>query len=204
MLDDRVAGSSGHVWRGTHDGDSLARAIDQSVDVVDHDPRWRGVFEAERARLFELFPAVLIEVAHIGSTSVDGVRAKPIVDLMAGVTSMAPAVALLDPLCNHGYAVSDDLNHVLIDRQFLMRHADGRRTHHLHVVVHESQAWHDRVAFCALLRGDAELRGRYERLKMDLAARHAAHRDAYTEGKSAFIQAAIRRCRATFANRPLR
>ncbi len=201
MARDRGAGSSGPAWRGTRDGDSLARAVEQSVDLVDHDPRWHAVFEAEHARLVALFPGVFAEIAHIGSTPVADLRAKPIVDLMAGVSSMEAARALHDPLCDHGYAMSDELNRALTDRQFLMRHADGRRTHHLHIVVHESQAWHDRVAFCALLHGNADLRRRYERLKMDLVARHAEQRDAYTEGKSAFIEAAIRGCRTTLADR---
>ena len=192
---------SGHAWRGTHDGDSLARAVDQSVALVDHDPRWHAVFEAERARLVDLFPGVFIEIVHIGSTAIGDLRAKPTVDLMAGVASMNVAVSITDALCEHGYAVSDDLNGALTDRRFLMRHDEGRRTHHLHVVVHASQAWRDRVAFCALLRGDVGLRRRYELLKMDLAVRHAGDRDAYTEGKSAFIEAAIARC-PTPAHRP--
>ena len=121
----------------------------------------------------------------------DGLAAKPIVDLLAGVRSMDDADALTASLCAHGYANPVDVNRTLPDRRFLMRHADGRRTHHLHLVVHGSQAWTDRVAFARLLRDDAGLRERYEALKRHLAGRFSRERDAYTEGKSAFIRAAL-------------
>ena len=178
-------------WSGSPDGDSLARAIELPVDLVAHDPCWTHVFEMERERLTRLFPDRFVEIAHIGSTQVDGLCAKPIVDLLAGVRSMDEAIALNDPLCANGYASPRDLNRSLVDRQFLMRHADGRRTHHLHLVVHGSRAWNDRLEFARRLRDDPDLRDRYEALKVDLVRRHAQDREAYTEGKSVFIRNAL-------------
>ncbi len=180
-----------HRWVGLGEGESLRRAIDQSVDLVDHDPRWAELFAAERDRLMAVFPGTFVEIAHIGSTPIADLRAKPIIDLLAGVRSMDVAYALNEPLCRNGYATSLEFNGTLTDRQFFMRHANGRRTHHLHVTVHDSGAWHDRLDFSRLLRDDADLRDRYEALKSDLVARHADDREAYTEGKSAFIRAAI-------------
>ena len=183
---------SRHIWHGADEGGLLLRAVDQPVELLDHDSHWHAIFAAERDRLMRLFPSIIVDIAHIGSTPIEDLRAKPIVDLMAGVRTMDEAIALNDPLCANGYATSSDLNRSLTDRQFFMRHAGGRRTHHLHVVVHDSQGWHKRVAFCRLLRDDADLRHRYSRLKTDLLAHHADDRDAYTEGKSAFIQSALR------------
>ena len=177
-------------WAGASDGDSLQRAIDDPVGLVAHDPHWPRVFEAERQRLMRLFPGRFIEIGHIGSTQAS-LSAKPIVDLLAGVRSMDDAKVLTDALGAHGYAHPLAVNGSLPDRRFLMRHADGKRTHHLHLVVHGSDAWNDRVAFARLLRDDADLRDRYEALKRVLAQRFAHERDAYTEGKSAFIRAAL-------------
>lgn len=178
-------------WSGTSDGDSLIRAIEDPVGLVPHDPDWLDAFACERRRLMGLFPDRFVEIAHIGSTQVEGLAAKPVIDLLAGVRSMDDADALTASLCAHGYANPVDVNRALPDRRFLMRHAEGRRTHHLHLVVHGSPAWTDRVAFARLLREDADVRERYEALKRGLANRFSRERDAYTEGKSAFIRAAL-------------
>ena len=183
---------SKHAWHGDAGGDSLARAIHESVGLADHDPKWVAAFDVERERLMRLLPGAFVDIAHIGSSPVEGLRSKPVVDLLAGVRSMHEAFALDGPLCANGYTSSADFNGSLTDRQFFMRHAAGRRTHHLHVVVHDSQAWHDRIDFARLLRTDADLRRRYAALKEHLATLHAEERETYTEGKSAFIRAALR------------
>ena len=182
-----------HTWNGEDDDDSLLRAIGQSVGLAAHDPRWSEGFAVERERLMRAFPGVFVDIAHIGSTPVDGLQAKPIIDLLAGVRSMDEAFALAGPLCANGYSASPEFNRTMTDRQFFLRHARGARTHHLHVVVHDSPAWHDRVAFSRMLRDDADLRRRYAALKADLVVRYADDREAYTEGKSAFIREALDR-----------
>ena len=179
-------------WDREDEDESLTRAIDEPVDLSDHDADWHGAFEVERARLMTALPGVFVDVAHIGSTPVASLQAKPVIDLLAGVRSREVAFGLHDALCANGYTTSRDFNRSLHDRQFFMRHAAGRRTHHLHVVVHDSPAWHDRVDFSRLLRDDAALRERYQELKMALVAQHADDREAYTQGKSAFIREALR------------
>ena len=180
-----------HLWKGEADDESLSRAIDQSVGLSEHDPRWSTRFEAERDRLMAALPGTFVEIAHIGSTPIEGLRAKPIIDLLAGVRSNDELFGLADALCANGYSGSVAFNNTMTDRQFFLRHAHGKRTHHLHLVVHDSEAWRDRVAFNRLLHEDPDLRQRYEALKRELVARHADDREAYTEGKSAFIRAAI-------------
>ena len=183
---------SRHVWEREAEDASLTRAIDEPVDLVAHDAGWHAAFASERERLMRALPAVFVDIAHVGSTPVAALKAKPIIDLLAGVRSMDEALGLHDALCAHGYTASRDFNRSLPDRQFFLRHEDGRRTHHLHVVVHDSGAWHDRVDFSRLLRDDAALRERYEALKTRLVTHHADEREAYTEGKSAFIHRALR------------
>jgi GrpB-like predicted nucleotidyltransferase (UPF0157 family) len=72
-----------------------------------------------------------------------------------------------------------------------MRWRDGCRTHHLHIVVHGSAQWHERLAFRDELRRDPELVLRYARLKIDLAAKCSADREACTEAKAGFVRAVV-------------
>jgi GrpB-like predicted nucleotidyltransferase (UPF0157 family) len=169
--------------------ESLQAAIHEEVALRAYDPRWPALFEAERERLLSLFPDDFIAVEHIGSTAVPGMAAKPVIDILAGVASMDAAKALVAPLCTQGYAASAEFNASLVDRQWLMRWAGGHRTHHLHLVVHGGEVWVQRLRFRDALRADAALAARYAALKTELAARYPNDREAYTEGKAAFVRA---------------
>ncbi len=171
------------------DEKSLYSAIHESVALHAYDAAWPARFAEERTRLLGLFPTVLIDVQHIGSTAVHGLVAKPIIDLLAGVESMAVAAALASDLGNAGYATSVEFNATLTDRQWFMRWADGRRTHHLHVVVHGGSVWHEHLRFRDALRSSAALLERYAALKAALAALHPNDREAYTDAKAEFIRA---------------
>ncbi|MBA2780409.1 GrpB family protein [Billgrantia kenyensis] len=170
-----------------NEAQSLQQAIDEPVRLAEYDPAWPARFDAERSRLLERFSAELIEVQHIGSTAIPGMPAKPIIDVMAGVASMAMADALFEPILDHGYVTSREFNAVLTDRRWFMRHANGHRTHHLHVVVHDGELWRQRLVFRDALRADPAQAERYALLKAELAARHPDDREAYTQAKADFI-----------------
>jgi GrpB-like predicted nucleotidyltransferase (UPF0157 family) len=169
------------------ESESLERAIHEPVALVPYDPQWPASFAAERERLLALFPEQLLEVQHFGSTAIPGMPAKPIIDLLAGVESMAVADALVTPLVSSGYTTSAEFNATLVDRRWFMRWAEGRRTHHLHVVVHGGLEWRRRLRFRDVLRSDAGLAHRYAMLKTELAAKHRSDREAYTRAKSGFV-----------------
>ncbi|MEO7887890.1 MAG: GrpB family protein [Polaromonas sp.] len=172
------------------DQNSLAAAIHEAVVLQPYDGRWPALFTTERDRLLSCFPGSFIDIQHIGSTAVPGLLAKPVIDLLAGVESMVAAEALLAPLCANGYTGSAEFNASLTDRKWLMRWAEGRRTHHLHLVVHGGAVWAQRLRFRDALRSDPALAVRYAALKAELAAKHPNDREAYTDGKTAFVKAA--------------
>ena len=166
---------------------SLTRAISEEVHMAAHDPRWAEQFAAERDRLLDFLSGRFAAIEHIGSTAVPQLAAKPIIDILAGVGSLTEADALLEPLCAHGYETSAEFNATLSDRRWLMRHASGRRTHHLHLVIFGGERWVRWVKFRDLLRADASIATRYEHLKHELAGQHRHDREGYTHAKAAFI-----------------
>lgn len=133
----------------------------------------------------------MLSIEHIGSTAVEGLSAKPIIDLMAGVASMDVALTLAAPLSRSGYTTSAEFNVSLTDRQWFMRWADGHRTHHLHVVVHGGAVWQGRLKFRVALRGNAEIAAKYLQLKQRMATEHTHDREAYTRAKAAFVQSVV-------------
>ena len=172
--------------------ESLVAAIHEGVLLRDYDPSWPDAFSLERSRLLSLLPGTFTDIQHVGGTAVPGLAAKPIIDILAGVESMAVAEALAEPLCRSGYTTSAEFNKTLTDRQWFMRWANGRRTHHLHVVVHGAGPWNEHLNFRDKLRTQPELAADYAALKLELAAKHTTDREAYTNAKQAFIRSVSR------------
>ena len=172
--------------------ESLLAAIHEEVRLHPCDPSWPNRFETERQRLTSLLPGAFLGIEHIGSTAVPGMPAKPIIDLLAGVESMAVARSIAERICASGYTTSTEFNETLVDRMWFMRWAEGRRTHHLHVVVQDGNVWRAHLAFRDALRSNPSFAARYAALKHQLAARHATDREAYTNAKAEFIDSALR------------
>lgn len=172
----------------TDEQQSLHDAIYEDVALVPYDACWVSQFATERDRLFALFPGDFIAIEHFGSTAVPGLSAKPIIDILAGVESMSHADTLIDPLCRAKYTTSIEFNATLQERRWLMRWANGHRTHHLHIVVYGGLQWRRRLEFREALRSDPALAARYEQHKQRLAAEFRADREAYTDAKAEFVR----------------
>ena len=170
---------------------SLRLAIDETIRLELPDSSWPQKFANERDRLTGLFPRAFVAIEHIGSTAVPLLPAKPVIDFMAGVRSITEADDLLPLLCQSGYTTSADFNATLIDRRWLMKHADGRRTHHLHLLLFASDEWEKRINFRDRLRANPSLREKYQALKERLAKSAASDRELYTAGKTEFIEMAL-------------
>jgi GrpB-like predicted nucleotidyltransferase (UPF0157 family) len=188
----RLRVSSSNVNHVT-DEESLLSAIHEAVTIVPYDPAWPLLFETERARIAGLLPELRLE--HIGSTAVPGMPAKPVIDCIATVPTMEAADRLVEQLCRHGYTTSAEFNRALGDRRWLMRHAGGRRTHHLHLVLEQSDRLAECVRFRDRLREHADLARRYAELKQQLADSVGPDREAYTAAKAGFIETVLGRGR---------
>ena len=158
---------------------------DAAIEVVDYDPRWPALFEAERQRLQQaLAPWLAGRVEHIGSTAVPGLPAKPVIDIMAPVRSLADSREAI-----HAASALHYLYHPYKPEQmhWFCKPSPAHRTHHLHLVPWGSALWRERLAFRDALRGSADLVARYGALKRGLAAQYRHDREAYTEAKAPFI-----------------
>lgn len=119
----------------------------------------------------------------IGSTAVPGLLAKPIIDILAGGDSISLADKLIEPLCQEKCVTSMEYNTSLVGRRWLMRWEEGRRTHHLHLMVYGSQEWNRRLVFRNRLIESSKLAPQYGMKKRQWAAEFQSDREAYTSAK---------------------
>jgi GrpB-like predicted nucleotidyltransferase (UPF0157 family) len=160
------------------------------LTVVDADPTWPARFEAEAARLRTSVPAdLIVRIDHVGSTSVPGLAAKPVIDVQLSVRQITPVKAYAESLTAAGYRhVLDPWND---DHEFFSRDEDGRRVVNLHVCQAGSLWERKHLAFRDHLRTHPDDAAAYAALKRDLSAEHVVDRAAYTEGKTDFIEATL-------------
>ena len=171
-------------------------AIDMDeVEIVNYDPRWPGLFDEEAKRLRAVLdPSLILGLEHFGSTAVPGLSAKPIIDILIAVRSLADArTTFVEALRNLDYVYWAE--NPKQDRLFFVRGMPpfgSKRSHHVHVTQPDGEMW-QRLAFRDYLRAHPEEARTYQQLKRRLAAEHPTDREAYTDAKSAYVDSVMRK-----------
>ncbi|MEI2468732.1 GrpB family protein [Peribacillus frigoritolerans] len=155
--------------------------MEKTVKIEEYNPDWVSEFHQEKARIME----VLKNDEHIGSTSVMGLGAKPILDIMAGVQHLAEADAFIEPLKSIGYEFVPHKE--FPERRFFRKGQWRAGTHHLHIYRFGSEQWKNQLSFRDYLRSHPDVRKQYQQLKMFLAEKHPADIVGYTKAKAPFI-----------------
>jgi GrpB-like predicted nucleotidyltransferase (UPF0157 family) len=172
----------------------IQRVVQEEVAIVPYDPRWPEMFRREKDHLLSYLPNDLVRrVEHFGSTSVLGLAAKPIVDMLVEVTDLeATRVRIAPVLEAQGYDYFWRPTHgedgPPFYAWFIKRDPGTRvRTHHIHMVEAQFAEHWDRLLFRDYLIDHPEVAKAYENLKVNLASTAPMDRVAYTRGKTEFI-----------------
>jgi GrpB-like predicted nucleotidyltransferase (UPF0157 family) len=158
--------------------------VDQPIQLVAYDPSWPVRAQAEAAAIEDAVgPWLAGGVEHVGSTAVPGVEAKPTIDLMAPVHDLAAARQAFAPLADLGYQHAPHRPHF----HWFCKPSPAIREFHLILVEATHPDWDMRLRFRDRLRSDPAAATEYAALKRELAARFPNDREAYTDGKAAFV-----------------
>ncbi|MEJ5308329.1 MAG: GrpB family protein [Anaerolineae bacterium] len=155
------------------------------VELVPHNPLWQTYFTLERQRLSAALAPYIKEIRHIGSTAIPGIYAKPILDIMVGLFTIADVRYCQAPLATLDYIYEGEQN--IPGWHFFRKKTGDMTTHHLHVVEWGGAYWRDHILFYEYLLQHPEVAEAYERLKLALAQEHADSREAYTREKTDFV-----------------
>lgn len=148
---------------------------------------WLSAFARESERISQALGDIDHEVHHIGSTSIKGVFAKPIIDMLLLVASLGELDARTQRLESAGYEAKGEYG-IPRRRYFRLHSALGIRTHHLHAFVRGSEGAIRHLAFRDYMNQRPEAARAYSMLKRELAATYPNDNDSYIAGKDAFIK----------------
>lgn len=108
--------------------------MSRPVVIADYDPRWPARFAEEKAHLLDVLGDRLVAVEHIGSTAVPSLAAKPIIDILAGVATLAEAEACIAPLAAAGWSYRADHEDSAPARRYFQKNGPGGvAAFHLHM-----------------------------------------------------------------------
>ncbi|MDK2899130.1 MAG: hypothetical protein PWQ10_317 [Patescibacteria group bacterium] len=124
---------------------------------------WKKEYEKERVTLLDKISNHILEVHHIGSTSIPGLMAKPIIDIIAVIENIDDYKKLIRPLEEIGYHFMPDRVFEIKDRVFFPKGSENNRTHHLSLVTKDSQQYRNTLLFRDYLRKDEKIRKNIKR-----------------------------------------
>ncbi len=159
-----------------------------SVKLAPSQKEWSIEFEREERRLKEVLGHRVVDIQHIGSTSVPGLTAKPIIDISIGIKRFGDTKYLLKPMKRLGYGFYKNFQ----KQTLFAKGTDARRTHYVHVMRYKGAKWTADMLFRDYLREHPQRARQYGLLKTNLARQFPNDRGEYTNGKNTFIKETLR------------
>ncbi len=158
------------------------------IELVNYNPEWPKLFQAEKEALMNRLSGIESRIEHIGSTSIEGLCAKPIIDIMIGLNDFGLADQIIDRIVALEYLYVDKYNDIMPERRFFQKHKGNRKTHHIHMVGLDTEFWNRHLAFRDQLRNSKTDREDYANLKKQLAKQEWSDGNEYANAKTDFIR----------------
>jgi GrpB-like predicted nucleotidyltransferase (UPF0157 family) len=172
------------------------------IVIHEYDPAWPALFEDERTRILDALGPNAITVEHVGSTAVPGLAAKPILDLLAGVRSLADARAVgVGQMQALGYTYLPEYEEWLPEELLFRKGPPGPWTHHAHVMEASNPRWEEYTLVRDYLRENPAVAEAYANLKKTLAVVYGDDIVGYRDAKRPFVGKVLASARAEAATK---
>lgn len=171
------------------------------VKLETYNSKWILEYEKEKAIIENCIRENIIDIEHVGSTSIEGLAAKPIIDIAIGVISILEGYRCIEPLEQIGYVYKGEAG--VSGRLFFYKGDIDSTSHHVHIEEIDSINWSNQILFRDYLRLHADIRDEYDELKNKLSQKHANDRETYTLEKSEFILYIIEQAKKYFSEKNL-
>ncbi len=164
------------------------------VKLTPYQKEWAKEFQNEKLRLEEILGNNALIIEHCGSTSIVGMKAKPVIDVLVGVKTVKKegrkCEKILDDLANY---FSRNAAFPKKDRFVVAKGNDVSRTHYIHIVKYNGAIWKKTLFFRDYLRTHDKAAQEYSDLKDDLHKKHPNERRTYTKNKSVFVRGILKK-----------
>ena len=169
------------------------------IFLREHQVEWKDWYEEERLRLLSFLPEhQIVCLSHIGSTSVETIWAKPIVDIMLEIPKETDMAVTRDLLLQNGYLLMSESQGRMSFNKGYTPSGFAKRVFHLHL---RYEGDHDELYFRDYLQEHPAVAKNYEQLKLSLWKQYEHNRDAYTDSKTDFIKKYTKEAKKLYGRR---
>lgn len=163
-----------------------------TISLSLHNPEWKNLFLEEKGRLLASIGSHILSIEHIGSTSIPGLSAKPIIDMGISIKRFEDGFACVSALEALGYLYKGENG--IEHRHYFRTDADIVKFH-IHMFPKDHPKLKDHLLFRDYLITHPEEKDRYQQLKKQLSQKYASQRELYTASKSSFIEGILEKAR---------
>jgi GrpB-like predicted nucleotidyltransferase (UPF0157 family) len=157
----------------------------RKVIVTPYSQKWKSMFEEEARKIKTIFGDEILEIHHIGSTSIEGLNAKPIIDILPVVNDIKKVNQFDNEMVKLGYEPKGENG--IPTRRYFQKGGDNR-THHVHMYEVNNPEIKRHLAFRDYLKAHPEEVRRYGKLKIDLSQRFPYDIESYIKGKEPLVR----------------
>lgn len=176
----------------SHQGGKIIAEKTKVVEVVPYEPAWKAEYARIEARMLEIAGDLIIAAEHVGSTSIEGLSAKPVIDIDLVMESYEKLPEIIRRLQQYGYEHQGNLG---IEGREAFRSVkdDGFMKYHLYVCPKDGKGYLEHIAFRNYLRSSPADLEEYQAVKQRLADEYRYDIDSYCEGKTEFVHSILRK-----------
>lgn len=165
------------------------------IDIVDYNSEWPGLFEIEKERIINEIKEYIVSIHHIGSTSVEGLGAKSIIDILIEVNVYPPDKQIIFGLERLEYI---NMGEAGFERRYWFKKGDPRKNH-VHIVQEKSKIIKKAITFRDFLRNNKDKAKEYEALKRKEAKGKVLDNNEYAISKNNFVESILKSANNTAA-----
>ncbi|MBN3525419.1 GrpB family protein [Paenibacillus apiarius] len=162
------------------------------IEVVPYNADWKTQFYNMKEMITSYIGDLILKVEHVGSTAVEGLSAKPIIDIDVVIESYSVLPAIIARLAKEGFEHQGNLG-VEGREAFQRTFADGHMKYHLYVCPQDGKGYLEHIALRDYLRANEAARNEYQSLKLKLAQMYRYDIDKYVDAKTKFITDILRK-----------
>ena len=155
-----------------------------TVKLEKHNDNWKHMFNEEKDFLKTIFKDLAIDIQHVGSTSINYICAKPIIDIAVGLESLEDFLKVKNIFLDEPYSVKEDPT----EGEELVRKGYPKTSYLIHIMEFRGQRYKDTILFRDYMNSHPEKAKAYEKLKIELALKYKDNRKMYTKSKNNFIK----------------
>ena len=161
------------------------------VRLEPYNVEWKKIYKTEAKLLQKTIGKYVLDIQHVGSTSIPGLDSKPVIDIAVAVKHLEDGEKCIKPLSNIDYEYKHDAG--IFGRHFFVKGNEECQTHFLHIEELNSELWLNHILFREYLLEHSKERQKYTELKRKLEKKFANNRNAYTKGKEQFIKTILKK-----------